>query len=106
MGFLQANIGKQFRFTDRAASLRLSAWQFSRFTKQDGYGKDLPVASNHLAVYLEPCLIYRLGYKAVNAEAQAGFSFPLVEAAGLHNNRLWFSLGIGLDLFDGCSLSP
>lgn len=100
MGFLQANIGQRFRFTDRAASLRLSAWQFNRFTKEDGIGP-LPVARNHLSVYLEPGFIYRLGYKDLKTEAQMGFSFPLVEAAGLDNHRLWMSLGIGLDLFNG-----
>lgn len=101
MGFLQANIGRQFRFTDRAASLRLSAWRFNRFTKQDGEGRHLPVDRSHLAVYLEPGLTFRLGYKGVKAEAQMGFCLPLVEAAGLDNNRLWFSFGMGLDLFNG-----
>lgn len=101
MGYLQANIGKQYRFTDRAASLRLSAWQFNRFTLHDGDGQALPVARNHLSVYLEPGLIYRLGYKDLKSELQLGLSLPLVEAAGLHNNRLWVSLGIGLDLFNG-----
>jgi hypothetical protein len=61
----------------------------------------LPAARDHLAVYLDPGFIYRLGYLNLKTEAQMGYSFPLVEAAGPANNRLWFSLGIGPDLFNG-----
>jgi hypothetical protein len=101
MVFLQGNIGQQFRFTDRAASLRLSAWQFDRFSRQDGNGQSLPVAASHQSVYLEPGLVYRLGYKDLKAETQLGFCLPLIEASELDNSRIWFSLGIGLDLFNG-----
>lgn len=52
-----------------------------------------------LAIYLEPGIIYRLGYKALKTEGQLGFCIPLVEASGLDNSLMWFSLGIGLDLF-------
>ena len=59
--------------------MRLSAWQFDRFNRQEGNGLHLPVAGSHLSVYLEPGFIYRPGYKDLKAEAQLGFCLPLVE---------------------------
>ena len=97
--FLQAGIGKPNDHSTFAGAARLAGYRYYRFSKSNGYGIPLPVASSHWGLFLEPALTYKLGFKGLKTETQLGVSIPLVEAKEVNADRLWFSLGMGIDLF-------
>lgn len=99
--FLQTEIGKRNRYSTFGGAARLSGYRYSRFTKMDGNGTVLPVVANPWGLYLEPALTYDLGFRNLKTETQFGISIPLVEAEGIDGNRVWFSLGLGLNALGG-----
>lgn len=99
--FLQTDIGKRNRYSSFGGAARLSGYRFYGFSKVDGNGSTLPVSASHFGLFLEPALTYELGFRNLKMETQFGVSLPLVEAKGVDSNRLWFSLGLGLNAFGG-----
>ena len=97
--FLQGNVGRNGKFLDRAAALRLSAFRYTDFEKFNGDGVPQSVARNHLGFYAEPALILRFGFKHIKAESQIGLSLPLYQPKGLDNEIVWVGLGLSLDAF-------
>lgn len=95
----QADFGRRTKWSDWSGAVRLAAYRFTGFSLRDGNGDTLPVATGHWGLYVEPAYVYRLGYRWVKAELQAGLSLPVVQADGLDNNKVWGSFGLGLDLF-------
>ncbi len=96
--YAQANLGKRLKWDDRAGALRLAGYKFTGLTLQDGNGQSLPVNGTGWGFYLEPALVYRLGYRAVKLDLQLGASLPLIQPEGLDNEKIWATLGIGFDI--------
>lgn len=99
MAYLQAQMGKRFKWNDRIGALRLAAYRFTGFSLKDGNGAPKPIEAEHWGLYVEPAGIYRLGFPLVKADFQIGLSLPLLQAEGLDNNLIWATVGIGFDLF-------
>jgi hypothetical protein len=97
--YLQANLGKRFKWDDRGGSLRLALYRFTGFLLRDGFGDVLPSEPDHWGLYLEPGFVYRLGFRPVKLDLQLGASLPLLQADAVDNNLVWLSAGIGVDLF-------
>ena len=97
--YLQTELGRAFRWQDWAIASRLAVYRFTDFSVRNGVALETSVPKDPWAVFLEPGLDYRLGYGPVKIDLQVGLSLPLVQEKELDNNKIWASLGIGVDVF-------
>ena len=97
--FLQADLGRRFKWIDRAGSIRLAGYRYEKSSLVDGNGLALPMAKSAWGVYLEPAYSFRVGYKGMKVDTQWGLSLPVLQPEGFGNNLVWASLGLGFDLF-------
>jgi hypothetical protein len=97
--FLQGEIGRRGRLFDRAGSMRLSAFRYYDFSQWNGDAIALPTPSRHWGLFLEPAVTFRFGPKLLKANSQIGLSLPILQAAELDNQWVWWSFGLNLDIF-------